>query len=292
MEPNRERVRTRILTLLAEATGVLAGAGVEDPKLDASVLLAAVLGVDRSKLFTGSAAFDNRSIPRFHKLIARRAAREPLAYIVGHKEFFGLDFAVSPEVLIPRPETELVVELALAALRAKPGGVVLDLGTGSGAIAIAIAANAPDVHVTATDIAPGALKIARRNAVRHSCAARIEFALGDMFAALPCSHRKFDLIVSNPPYVREDEMAGLQPEIVRYEPEIALRGGKDGLDFYRRIAAQAGSYLNPGGELMLEVGTGQAADVARLLQEGGCRPVATRRDLAGHDRVVHARKTD
>jgi release factor glutamine methyltransferase len=292
MESSRDRVRTRILTLLGEATGVLERAGVDDPKLDASVLLAAVLGVERSRLFTGSAAFDDRSIPRFHKFIARWAAREPLAYIVGKKEFFGLDFAVSPEVLIPRPETELVVETALAALRAKPRGAVLDLGTGSGAISIAIASNAPDMHVIATDIAPGALKIARRNALRHDCAARIEFVLCDMFTGLPCSHPKFDLIVSNPPYVRDHEMAGLQPEVACYEPQIALRGGKDGMDFYRQIAAQAGSYLNPGGDVILEVGAGQAADVVRLLQEAGGREVQTISDLAGHQRVVHARMTD
>ncbi|HEV3113401.1 MAG TPA: peptide chain release factor N(5)-glutamine methyltransferase [Candidatus Binataceae bacterium] len=291
MEAKRDHVRSRILTLLAEAAGVLAQAGVENSKLDASVLLAAVLGVDRSRLFTGSASFDGRSILRFHKFVARRAAREPLAYIVCHKEFFGLDFVVSPEVLIPRPETESIVEAALAALSGKPRAAVLDLGTGSGAIAVAIATNAPDAQVTATDIAPDALKTARRNAAHHGCLARIEFALGDCWAALSCSHPKFDLIVSNPPYVRDDEMGGLQPEVARYEPEIALRGGKDGLDFYRRIAAEVDSHLNSGGEIIVEVGAGQAAEVARILKDGGCCAVETIRDLAGHERVVRARLT-
>jgi release factor glutamine methyltransferase len=288
MESNRDRVRTRILTLLAEAAEVLAHAGVENSKLDASVLLAAVLGVDRSRLFTGLASFDGRSISRFHKFVARRAAREPLAYIVGHREFFGLEFAVSPDVLIPRPETESIVEAALAALRAKPRAAVLDFGTGSGAIAVAISTNALDAQVIATDIEPDALKIAGRNAAYHGCSARIQFLLGDGFAALPCSHPKFDLIVSNPPYVRDDEMGGLQPEVAR-EPEIALRGGKDGLDFYRRIAVEAGSYLIGGGEIIVEVGAGQAAEVARMLEDGGCRIVEMIRDLAGHERVVRVR---
>jgi release factor glutamine methyltransferase len=289
MEPDdRTAVRQRGAGLLAEAVEALKRAGVESPELDAEILLAAAAGVERSKLLTGSFALDDHCVGRFRQFVGRRAAREPIAYIVGHQEFYALDFEVNRDVLIPRPETELVVETALKVLRDKPRARVLDIATGSGAIAIAIAVNAPDVAVTATDISASALEVAKRNARRHGCAARIKFLVGDCFAALPCSHQKFDLILSNPPYVRDDEMARLAPEVVRYEPQIALRGGKDGLDFYRRIAAQIGSHLAAGGELIVEVGAGQAADVARALQAGGCRIVQTLRDLAGHERVVRA----
>jgi release factor glutamine methyltransferase len=292
MEPDRPSVRKLAASLLAEASVILREAAVENPALDAELLLAAVAGVGRPSLLTGSFALDDQYLGRFRQFIARRAAREPLAYIVGHKEFFGLDLEVTPEVLIPRPETELVVEAALAVLPGKPRASVLELGTGSGAIAIGIAVNAPDVHVAATDIASGALETAHRNAERHGCSDRIEFLLGDCFAALPCSHPKFDLIISNPPYVRDSEMAGLEPEVARYEPEIALRGGKDGLDFYRRIAAQVNSYLVSGGEIIVEVGAGQAPDVARILEGSGARTVEIIRDLGGHERVVRTRRRD
>ncbi len=291
MEAKRDHVRRRALLLRAHATQTLEQAGVESPALDADVLFTAAMGIDRSKLATGSFSLDDRAIQRLRNFAARRAAREPLAYIVGHKEFYGLEFEVNPAVLIPRPETELLVEAALNVLRDKPLARVLDLGTGSGAIAIAIAVGAPGATITATDISAPALEVARRNARWHGCAQRIEFVLGDCFAALPCSHRKFDLLVSNPPYVREDEMARLQPEVARYEPPTALLGGKDGLDFYRRIAAEVGSHLTAASEVILEVGAGQAADVARALEAGGCRTLEMLRDLAGHERVVRARLT-
>jgi release factor glutamine methyltransferase len=291
MEARRDRVRRRTLLLLAHAIQTLEQAGVERPALDADVLFTAAAGIDRSKLFTGSFSLNDRAIQRLRKFVARRAAREPLAYIVGHKEFYGLEFEVNPAVLIPRPETEFLVEAALNVLGDKPRAGVLDLGTGSGAIAISIALGAPDAAITTTDISAAALEVARRNANRHGCMHQIEFLLGDCWAALSCSHPKFDLIVSNPPYVRDDEMGGLQPEVGRYEPEIALRGGKDGLDFYRRIAAEVGSHLISGGEIIVEVGAGQAADVARILEDGGCRTVEPLRDLAGHERVVRARLT-
>jgi release factor glutamine methyltransferase len=288
MEARRDRVRRRTLLLLARAVQTLEQAGVEWPALDADVLFTAAMGIDRSKLYTGSFSLNDRAIQRWRKLVARRAAREPLGYIAGHKEFYGLEFEVNPAVLIPRPETEIVVEAALSALAGKQDADVLDLGTGSGAIAIAIAVRFAAAKLTAIDISAPALEVARRNADRHGCVQRIEFLLGDGFAALPCSHPKFDLIVSNPPYVRDDEMGGLQPEVAR-EPEIALRGGKDGLDFYRRIAVEAGSYLIGGGEIIVEVGAGQAAEVARMLEDGGCRIVEMIRDLAGHERVVRVR---
>ena len=289
MESHCDDGRDRTRVLLADAAAVLSKAGVESPALDAGVLLASVLGVDRSKLYTRSLLIDDHAIIRYRQCIGRRAAREPLAYIVGRKEFYGLEFEVNRHVLIPRPETELVVETALAAVRTKPSATVWDLATGSGAIAIAIAVNAPDVSVTATDMSTAALEVARRNAQRHRCERRVDFAAGDCFAALPCSHPKFDLIVSNPPYIAEAEIAGLEPEVARYEPGTALLGGKDGLDFYRRIGREVGAHLAIGGEVIVEVGAGQAGAVTRLLEEGGCCPVEVVRDLSGHERVVHAR---
>jgi release factor glutamine methyltransferase len=289
MEANPDRVRNRRSALLAGATVILEAAGVDSPSLDAELLLGAAAGVDRSKLFSGSYSLDEHSIARFDKFVERRAAREPLAYIVGHKEFYGLEFEVNAHVLIPRPETELLVETALEFLARKPQAMVLDLGTGSGAIAIAIAVNAPGVQITATDISTAALTLARHNAERLGCAERVEFAAGDCWAALPCSHPKFDLILSNPPYIPADELARLQPEVARFEPEIALSGGRDGLKFYRRIAREVTSYLTAGGEVIVEVGARQAGEVAGLLSDSGCRVLELPRDLAGHERVVRAR---
>jgi release factor glutamine methyltransferase len=289
MDTNRQSLRNRSLTLLADATGTLEGAGVESANLDAVLLLAAAVGVDRSKLLAGAYSLDDRSIARFHEFIGRRADREPLAYIICRKEFFSLEFEVNHQVLIPRPETELVVDAALRFLAQKPAAAVLDLATGCGAIAIAIAVNAPDARVMATDISTGAIAVARRNAARLGCGSRMEFGAGDCWEALlPCSHRKFDLIVSNPPYVSEPEMARLEPEVARFEPARALLGGKDGVEFYRRIAQGIGSHLAAGGEIIVEVGTGQAAQVATLLGDGGGRVIEVIPDLAGHQRVVRA----
>jgi release factor glutamine methyltransferase len=192
-------------------------------------------------------------------------------------------------VLIPRPETELLVATALQAIAAKPRAAVLDIGTGSGAIAIAIAVNVPGARVAATDVSMAALAVARRNAESLGCAGRLEFTLGDCFARLTCSHPKFDLIVSNPPYIPAHELARLEPEVARFEPGVALAGGKDGLEFYRRIAREVGSYLGGGGEVIVEVGAGQAGQVANLLSAGGCRVLEVLRDLSGHERVVRAR---
>lgn len=289
METNPDSVRNRGSALLVRARAILEAAGVDSPALDAELLLAAATGVDRSKLLSGSHSLDERSIVRFEEFIARRAAREPVAYIVCRKEFYGLDFEVTPDVLIPRPETELLVETALEFLAHRPQAAVLDLGTGSGAIAIAIAVNAPGVRVAATDISTAALALARRNAERLGCAQRVEFAAGDCWAALPCSHPKFDLILSNPPYIPSDEVARLQPEVARFEPESALLGGKDGLEFYRRIAREVSSHLTAGGEMIVEVGAGQAAAVALALSDCGCRVLEVLRDLDGHERVVRAR---
>jgi len=269
----------------------LAQAGVEAPRLEAQILMAASAGATREAVITGTSDLSKEILAKFDAMISRRENREPVAYIVGHKEFYSLDFEVSPAVLIPRPETELVVATALEAIAPMREPRVLDIGTGSGAIAIAIAVNAHAARVTATDISDDALALAARNAVRNEIADRIAFRRADCFEVgegeSPLGF--FDLIVSNPPYIDEESLAGLQPEVLNYEPRIALAAGPDGLDFFRRIAAGACVHLQDGGELIVEVGAGQAAAVAQIFERAGLRTASVLNDLAGHPRVVRAR---
>lgn len=275
---------------IAAASERLRRAGVKSARLDAELLMAAVTGRSRAALIAGAAQIEADALERFESMVARRAAREPLAYIVGRREFFSMEFAVRPGVLIPRPETETVVEAALDFLRGRPTATVLDIGTGCGAIAIAVAVNAPHARVVASDISKVALEVARDNARRHRCADRIGFRLGDCFAALGVSARPFDLIVSNPPYIAEGEVAALEPEVRDFEPRIALAGGRDGMEFYRRIAAGLGRWLAPAGEVILEVGAGQADAVEAMMREAACAAGVRMRDLSGVERVVRARR--
>lgn len=289
-EPATPTVWT-IQALLQWTTQYLAGKGIENPRLDAQLLLGHVLGYSRTQLAVN---YDEQpseaSRARFKELIRRRVAGWPVAYLIGSRGFYLLDFEVTPAVLIPRPETEILVAEALTALRPLAAPAVLDLGTGSGCIAVSIAHQKKDARVTAVDISPDALAVATRNATRHGVADRVSFLHGDLFAPLPAD-AAFDLIVSNPPYVAHHEFAGLPPEVRDHEPRIALDGGADGLDFYRRIAAHAGRFLKSGGRLMLEIGSTQEADV-RAIFAG--RPEwelgATVRDLARLPRVVTARR--
>jgi release factor glutamine methyltransferase len=275
---------------IAAASVRLAKAGVQSARLDAELLMAAAAGRSRAAVVADAARVDANVMDRFEAMVARRAAREPLAYIVGSREFFSLEFAVCPGVLIPRPETETVVEAALEFLRVRPAACVLDIGTGSGAIAIAIAANAPDARIVASDISQVSFEIARSNAARHRCEDRIPFRQGDCFTALEADAPPFDLIATNPPYIAGSEMAMLEPEVRDFEPRIALEGGSDGMDFYRRIAAGLARWLAPGGEVILEVGAGQADAVAAMMRGAGCRETERLRDLAGVARVVRARR--
>ncbi len=216
-------------------------------------------------------------------MLARRAAGEPLQYILGEQDFFGLRFRVDGRVLIPRPETEILCEKALDFLRTRPGMKALDLCAGSGALAVTLALRCPDAEVWACDISPDALEVAGENARRFGAAVR--FAQGDLFA--PLSGERFDLIVSNPPYVARSDLDKLQPE-VRREPVLALDGGPDGLDFYRRIAREAPPHLHEGGRILLEVGAGQAEAVASMLAARNFLPDEILRDLSGIPRVVCA----
>jgi release factor glutamine methyltransferase len=278
--------------LIEVAAHNLAALGIESSRLDAEVLMAEAAGVTREVVITGSIELSNAILNEFNAMIARREKREPLAYIVGHKEFYSLEFDVGPEVLIPRPETEFVVGAALEYIKAKPDARVLDIGTGSGAIAIAIAVNAPHARVTATDISLHACAIAIRNLLRHDLHELVTHRRANCFDIMDrgARLRSFDVIVSNPPYLGDAEIAALEPEVRDYEPLVALSAGADGLDVLRRIAAGTPAHLASDGELIVEVGVGQAATVAKLVEEAGLRVVSVINDFAGHPRVVRARK--
>jgi release factor glutamine methyltransferase len=276
---------------LAAASARLVNAGVENARLEAELLMAAAAGLSRAALVAGAAQIEVAAMERFERMVARREAREPLAYIVGRREFFSLELTVGPGVLIPRPETETVVEAALDFLRARPAARVLEIGTGSGAIAVAIAKHAPGAKIVASDISKVSLEMAVGNARRHECAGRITFVEGDCYAALDAGAPDFDLIVSNPPYIAEAELATLAPEVRDFEPHVALEGGRDGMDFYRRIVAGLPRWLVRGGEVTLEVGAGQADAVESMMRAAGCRASARMRDLAGVERVVRAKRT-
>jgi release factor glutamine methyltransferase len=279
--------------LLKDMADRLSAAGVDAPRLDAELLLAFAANVTREGLYTKSIAVDEILRKRGKTLVDLRASRMPLAYITGRREFYSLEFEVSPEVLIPRPETETLVSAALEALTAHPAANVIDLGTGSGAIALAIAVNAPHARVTATDISVQALEIAKQNARRLGIDERVDFRRTDCWDILDAGGalERYDLIVANPPYIREDEINSLAPEVRDFEPRIALAGGVDGLDFYRRIAAGAAEHLAAEGVAIIEVGAGQANDVAAIFRTEGFHDIAIVDDLAGIPRVVKARQT-
>jgi release factor glutamine methyltransferase len=271
---------------LTASVDALAAIGVEDPRLDAEVMLAAATGRDRAALVASPEVEISPAASRlFGEMVRRRLRREPVAYIVGRKGFRNIELAVDRRVLIPRPETELLVEVALE----REPATLLDVGTGSGAIALAIADELPDCVVTATDTSPAALEVARSNARRLGLAERVRFLDG----SLP-EGESFDLVVTNLPYVAERDWPSLQPEVTAWEPREALLAGADGLDAIRAFVPECGCRLSPTGlqkatspgVLALEVGEGQAAAVAELLRAAGFARSESRRDLAGIERVV------
>lgn len=264
--------------------------GSESPRLDAEILLAHSRNCRRVQLYT---QYDAELTPEeraaMRGLVKRRSQHEPVAYLVGHREFFSLSFELTKDVLIPRPDTEtLVVELVDAA-RGLERPRILDVGTGSGCIAIAAAVNRPEAIVAAIDVSPPALQVARRNAAKHDVADRIAFLEGDLFAPLE-SGAQFDFIVSNPPYVSDGDFAALAEDVRRHEPASALKAGPDGLDVVRRLIAESPPYLAPGGRLMIEISPEQAPAVKDLLESSGrfC-DVEMLRDLSRLDRVAGAR---
>ena len=271
-------------------TKFLASKGVETPLKEARNLMAFVLAckpIDVVARSDEEPTDDEKA--RYRELIKRRAEGCPTAYLTGRRDFYMLAFEVNPAVLIPRPDTETLVVAALDVLKGVASPRVLDLGTGSGCVAVSLAYTLKTASVTAVDISPEALDVARRNAVTHGVSERIVFLEGDLFAPLPPA-ASFDAIVSNPPYIAPSEFPGLAVEVRDHEPRVALDGGPDGLAFYRRIAADAGTFLRPGGSLLVEIGATQSDAVTGLLSAAGLADVTVTRDGAAHPRVVSARR--
>lgn len=278
--------------LLRLGAGRLEKAGVTGPRLDAEVLLAHAWGLDR----TGVLVRAVEQVPAeaeeaYLKMIEKRAAGEPVAYLVGEREFMSLSFYVNDMVLIPRPETELLVETALDYLRGLPRekAVVADVGTGSGAIAVSLAYYHPDLRVFALDVSNPALEVAEANARRHGVADRVTCLCGGLLGPLLEREIRGDLLTANLPYIPSGEIPSL-PREVRREPVLALDGGHDGLELYRRLLPQAQAFLKPGGLILCEVGPGQAGVLAELMAEGGWQEIGIRRDLLGEERLVTGKR--
>ncbi|MDP3879614.1 MAG: peptide chain release factor N(5)-glutamine methyltransferase [Dehalococcoidales bacterium] len=269
---------------LIHAREVLAAGNIEDSALEAELLLRCALGRNRVQLYQG---FDRQLSPEqnkmFQDLVRRRLNREPTAYITGHREFYGIDFYVNPAVLIPRPESELLVEKALELAQYRSIAAIADIGTGCGAIAVSLALNLPCVKIYATDVSTAALEVALVNCRRHGVSDKIRLLAGDMLDPLP---EPADLIVANLPYIKESELA--QVNTRDFEPHLALNGGTDGLEKIRRLCTQVGDKLKPGGHLLLEIGQGQEAPVITLLRDlFPVAGIAVTPDLGGIDRVVN-----
>jgi release factor glutamine methyltransferase len=271
---------------ITEARGALTAAGIStrDAGFDADLLAARVLGWDRAHLVTRLRDDEPPDFPaRFAPLVARRAAREPMAYILGEREFWSMTFEVTPDVLIPRPETELIVEEAVRLHRFRPPATIIDVCTGSGCLAVALATEFPLASVIATDISGAALSVAHRNAARHGVDRRIRFERTDMLAGIDA---RAPLIVCNPPYVAAGDAPGLMPEVTNFEPHVALFGGKDGLEAYRRLLPMAAERLQADGRLLVEVGYDQEGSVTELASDQGWRLTGTRQDLQGITRTL------
>ncbi len=263
--------------------------GIENPRLEAELLLAHALGTERLRIIVDSErALSVEQLAPFRDLIQRRRKGEPVAYLRGYKEFYGRVFRVDKRVLVPRPDTEILVE---AALRRTPttsmGGRYLDLCTGSGCVAISLARTRPTCKVFAIDVSPEALSVARENAIRLGAAHQLAFMAGNLFEPLAASRDlRFDLITANPPYIAERELASLAADVRAFEPRLALSGGEDGLLVTRPIVRGSAAYLRSGGVLAVEIGAGQADTVKALFTETGFQEVEVDKDYGGHERVV------
>jgi release factor glutamine methyltransferase len=261
---------------------------IASPRLDAELLLSHALGMQRVMLY---ARFDQPLGPEelalIRGLVARRARGEPIAHLTGEKELWSMRFEVNADVLIPRPDTETLIELCIARMIAVEGPRIADVGTGSGCIALALAKDLPNAKVTAIDVSAKALAVAEKNRLRHGLGDRVELVESDLFAAVPAG--SFDLIAANLPYIAKSEIPELMRDVRDFEPHLALDGGPDGLDLIRRLAAEAKQRLVPGGLLALEIGWDQKAAVEALLSEGGWQQIETHKDLGDNDRVVLAR---
>ncbi|MBC2714305.1 MAG: peptide chain release factor N(5)-glutamine methyltransferase [Desulfobacteraceae bacterium] len=284
-----------ILKILQWTTSYFKSHPIDSPRLTAEILLAHVLGINRIDLYL---RFDQPLIKQelsvFKGFIKRRVNREPVAYITGTREFWGIDFNVTPEVLIPRPETEFLVEESLKLIPADTSAGrfrVMDVGTGSGAVIVSLAINRPGHSYFASDISKKAITVAGKNAFSNGVNEEISFLVGELFAALNRDDQAFDLIVSNPPYIPSYQIAGLAPEVGKYEPVLALDGGADGLDVVGKIIEDAPLYLKKNGILMIEIGSDQKIRVEQIVTDDGrYSELKFIRDYSGHDRVALMRR--
>lgn len=286
------RKQRTILELIQLAADYLAGRGIASARLDAEVLLGYTLGLDRVGLYVNfDRPLEAHEIDAYRRVIAERGKRRPVAQITGVREFYSYELKVTPDVLIPRPETELLVEIVLSYVKdlqaRRPGYVprIVDVGTGSGAIAVVLAAELPDADVWAVDCSPQALQVAEDNAARLGVSDRVTFRLGHWLQPLGLEKR-FDVVVSNPPYIPSAQIDRLMPEVRLFEPRLALDGGVDGLGAYRELLPAAKHVVVPGGVVAVEVGDGQAEQVAAIGLEAGWREYVIHHDLAGKGRVV------
>lgn len=290
---NSEEIKT-VAKVLSWAEGALVDAAIPDAKRETLFIASALLGCKPLEVFMKrSEEVGDEFISRFEEAVRRRGKREPGQYISGVQEFYGLEFKVGPGVLIPRPETEGLIDLVLNSPLSAGKPLILDLGTGSGCIAATLAHELPGARVVATDISEAALATAMENAIKNGVRDRVDFIRSDLFDGL--GHHgagfDFDIIVSNPPYVTVSEFNALEPEVRVHEPSVALIGGEDGFDFYRRIANDAPLYLKPGGLLALEAGYGQTEEITSLLKAGGAfASTGVVYDLYGVERIVWAVK--
>ena len=286
---------TTIAAALTQAADAFAGAGIETPRLDARLLLLWVLKCRREDLAREpERRLTDREQIIYEKAVSLRAGRRPLPYITGEAWFYGRPFKINRAVLIPRPETEMLVDAAQEICLGNPAPLLADIGTGSGCLAVTLASEIPNSTLWATDLSPDALKLARKNVVRYALEPYVTLLPGDMLASLPPTLR-CDVIVSNPPYLTEAELDTLQPEVQGFEPRLALSGdgaasGPDGTGLHRRLLTESAPYLKPGGWLLMEVGQGQSEIVAEASREAGYAEVAIRPDMAGIGRVVLSRR--
>ena len=273
--------------ILEWTTGFLKQKGVESPRLEAELILAHARKCQRIRLYTDiNSELTDAERTTMRESVQRRAKREPLAYIVGTREFYGRSFEVGHGVLIPRPETETLVDVCLELIPKDQSRTVAEVGFGSGCIAITVARQRPICTVYATDISPRAMEIAIRNVEKLEVVSRVHLLAGDVMQPLLETGIQFDGLISNPPYIRDDERSTLQPEVVQHEPPEALFSGPDGLDIVRRIAADASKILKPGSFIALELDPAQCESVADLLKTSGFSSTSIRRDLSGNDRIV------
>jgi release factor glutamine methyltransferase len=278
-----------VLEVIKKTTGFFADKGIENPRLNAELLVGHALGLKRMQLYLRfEQPLTEVELDKVRPLVRRRGAREPVQYIMGETEFFGLKLKTDRRALIPRPETERLLEIVAARLAGLPPAQVLDLGTGSGALALGLATAFPVAVVTAVDASEGALALAGENAVALGLAERVKFLQSDWYSALPAGGL-FELIVANPPYLSAGETAQAAPEVREFEPAMALTAGGQGLDDLKKILAEAPQFLAPGGLLALETGIAQHAELLRLAAAAGFSPTESLPDLAGRDRYLLAK---